>query len=85
MVIVIEATASPLNVAVPVAVTPPVGAALKVTVGAELYPEPPAVIVDDATELVSKFELSAKLTFNELPQAPGYLATHIPLEPPPVE
>ena len=36
LVIVTADTASPLIVAVPVAVTPPAGGALKVTVGAEV-------------------------------------------------
>ena len=33
------------NTATPVAVTPPAGAAPKVTVGATMYPEPPTIVV----------------------------------------
>jgi len=51
-VIVTLVTTPPVRFAVPVAVVPPVGAGSKMTEGAEVYPEPPLVMVTPVTVML---------------------------------
>ena len=75
---VTEFTAPLSIVAVAIAVPPVDGDADIVTVGAEVYPEPPAVTLIDATDVAVKLPRSATATFRELPLEPAHFAANGP-------